>query len=262
MSGLWGLGLAGCVALVGYRLRLLTLGGASSALAVGASVFGIGGWAASAPMLAFFFSGSLLPRLLGRPHKTERRTALQVLANGLAPTLCCWGAWALPEHALACWWGYAAGLATAAADTWATEFGTRFGKGARHILTGSPVPKGESGGVSFVGTLGGGAGALAIALLSAPLMHNRAAAILTVAALGVAGMLLDSLLGATLQARYACPVCQAIGERRQCCNTRAQPHRGVHWMDNNTVNLLSVCWGALSGIAFYFLEAFLHTNGD
>ncbi|MFN4032686.1 MAG: DUF92 domain-containing protein [Fimbriimonadales bacterium] len=261
MSWLWGVGLAGGVALVGYRWRLLTLGGAWSALGVGASVFGIGGWAASAPMLGFFFSSSLLPRLLGRPHKTERRNALQVLANGLAPTLCCWGAWALPEHAPAFWWGYTAGLATAAADTWATEFGTRFGKGARHILTGRPVPKGESGGVSGVGTLGGGGGALAIALLGAPLIQPSAPAFLLIAALGIAGMLLDSLLGATLQARYACPVCQAISERRICCNTRAQPHRGVYWMDNNAVNMLSLFGGTLGGIAFYCLRVLLQTNG-
>lgn len=252
MSWLWGLVLAGGVAAVAYRLRLLTLSGALSAVFVGVSVFGMGGVLASVPMIAFFFTSSLLPRLLGRPHKTERRTAVQVLANGLAPTLCCWGVWLLPEHAPAFWLGYAASLATAAADTWATEFGMRFGKGARMITTGKPIPKGESGGVSFAGTLGGFGGAVAIALLCAPLL-NGVTAIGVAACVGVLGMLLDSLLGATVQARFQCPVCQSIGEKRTCCDTLTLPHRGVSWMDNNAVNFFSTISSAFLGIGAFFL---------
>ncbi|GIV09555.1 MAG: hypothetical protein KatS3mg019_1646 [Fimbriimonadales bacterium] len=252
MSWLWGVGLAGCVAAVAYRMRLLTLGGALSATLVGASVFGVGGVVASAPMIAFFFSSSLLPRLLGRPHKTERRIALQVLANGLAPALCCWGVWLSASHASPFWLGYAASLAVAAADTWATEFGVRFGKDARLITTGKPVPKGESGGVSLAGTLGGCGGAMAIALLGAPLLSG-AGAIAVAVGVGVWGMLLDSWLGATLQARYRCPLCQAIGEQRRCCNAPAIPQRGVAWMDNNAVNLISTLAGAILGIGAAWL---------
>ncbi len=252
MSWLWGLGLAGSVAAVAYRLRLLTLSGALSALIVGASVFGIGGVIASVPMIAFFFSSSLLPRLLGRPHKTEQRTAVQVLANGLAPTLCCWGVWLVPEHAPAFWLGYAASLATAAADTWATEFGIQFGKGARLITTGKPIPKGESGGVSLAGTLGGVGSAVVIALLCAPLLSD-ATAIGVAASAGVLGMLLDSILGATVQARFRCPICQTIGEKRVCCDAPTSPHRGIRWLDNNAVNFFSTLGSGIGGVGIFFL---------
>ncbi len=198
MNWLVGLCLAGLIAGVAYRLRLLTVGGAWAAVGVGASVFGAGGLWASAPMVGFFFSSSLLPRLLGRPHKTERRTAAQVLANGLAPALCGWCATLTPAYAEAFWLGYITALATATADTWATEFGVRFGSPVWLLTTGRRIAAGESGGVSWQGTLGGVAGACAIACLGAPLV--REGQLLALAAgLGVAGMVLDSLLGATLQ---------------------------------------------------------------
>lgn len=238
MSWLVGLGLAGLIALVAWRMRLLTTGGALTATLVGASVFGVGGVGASLPMLAFFLSGSLLPRAFGRPHKTEQRTAFQVLANGLAPTLCCWGVALDPERETAFWLGYAASLATATADTWATEFGVRFSDTAWRVTTGRRAPAGESGAISLPGTSGGMLGALIIAALCTPIT-GYGVQTLTITGLGVWGMLLDSLLGATLQARFRCGACSAIGEKRICCSAPAQFQRGVRWIDNNMVNLLS-----------------------
>lgn len=247
VNWLIGLCLAGLIAGVAYRLRLLTIGGAWAAVGVGASVFGAGGLWASAPMVGFFFSSSLLPRLLGRPHKTERRTAAQVLANGLAPALCGWGATLTPAYADAFWLGFMAALATATADTWATEFGVRFGNPVWLLTTGRRVPAGESGGVSWQGTLGGVAGACAIACLGAPLL--REGQLLALAAgLGVAGMALDSLLGATLQARYWCAQCHALTEQARCCNAPTQHLRGVRGLDNNAVNGVSTALAAAAGV--------------
>ncbi len=238
MSWLLGLGLAGLIALVAWRTRLLTAGGALTATLVGASVFGVGGVGASIPLLAFFLSGSLLPRALGRPHKTEQRTAVQVLANGLAPMLCCWGVALYPEQESVFWLGYAASLATAAADTWATEFGVRFSDTAWMVTTGRRAPAGESGAISTQGTLGGMMGALIIAALCTPLTGYGVQTWM-ITGLGVWGMLLDSLLGATLQARFHCAACGATGEKRVCCGAPAQLTRGVSWINNSTVNLIS-----------------------
>lgn len=248
MNGLIGLCLAGLIAWLAYRWRMLTLGGAWAAVGVGASVFGAGGVWGSLPLIGFFFSSSLLPRLLGRPYKSERRTATQVLANGLAPALCAWGATLLPAHAGAFWLGYTAAIATATADTWATEFGTRFGNPVWHLATGQRIPPGESGGVSGQGTLGGIAGACLIAFIGAPLLREGHLLALS-AGLGVAGMALDSLLGATLQARYRCARCNAITEQLTCCGAPAQHLRGVRGLDNNAVNALSTLLAALAGVS-------------
>ena len=253
MNWLVGLCLAGLIAGVAYRLRLLTVGGAWAAVGVGASVFGAGGLWASAPMVGFFFSSSLLPRLLGRPHKTERRTAAQVLANGLAPALCGWCATLTPVYAEAFWLGYITALATATADTWATEFGVRFGSPVWLLTTGRRVSAGESGGVSWQGTLGGVAGACLITGVGAPLMGEGQLLALA-AGLGVAGMALDSLLGATLQARYWCAQCHALTEQARCCNTPTQHLRGVRGLDNNAVNGVSTMLAAAAGVVAWLLR--------
>jgi len=246
MSWLMGAGLAGMIALGAHRARLLTPSGALTAALIGTIVFGVGGVWASIPMVAFFLSGSLLPRVFGRPHKTERRTAFQVLANGLAPALCCVGVLLYPERSEAFWQGYAVSLATANADTWATEFGVRFSTTARLITTGKRVRSGESGAVSAIGTLGGSLGALSAAALCIPLIGNGAA-FWGAFGMGIGGMVLDSLLGATLQARFHCHTCGAILEKRRCCYAPTQPVRGIPWIDNNAVNLLSTL--AATGVA-------------
>ena len=247
MNWLIGFCIAGLIALLACRLRLLTAGGASAAVVVGTSVFGAGGVWSSLPMVGFFFTSSLLPRVLGRPHATEQRTAAQVLANGLAPTLCCWGAALLPAYAEAFWLGYLASVATATADTWATEFGVRFGNPVWHITTRRRIPAGESGGVSWQGTLAGAAGASLIALSGQPLMQ-AGEPIAHAAALGCMGMFLDSLLGATLQARYRCALCATLTERTVCCGAPTQRISGLRGIDNNAVNALSTLATAAIGI--------------
>lgn len=178
---------------------------------------GLGGVA----LLALLFvSGSLLTEwnLREGPERPLRplRNARQVFANG---------GWAAVGAALVRWepdvgWAVLLGsLATAQADTWATEFGARSTRPPVLITTGRPVPAGTSGGVTFLGTGAGILGAMVLAglgaLVGAPLWI---AATATVA--GIAGMLVDSLLGATLEAGS--------------------------WLDNDGVNLAATSFGAVA----------------
>ena len=93
-----------------------------------------------------------------------------------------------------------AALAEAATDTVASEIGQYHGTDARMITTGEHVPAGTDGGITISGTVAGLAAGLVIAtvatvggMLFPPLWIPVAA--------GFAGMLIDSLLGATLQRR-------------------------------------------------------------
>jgi uncharacterized protein (TIGR00297 family) len=181
-------------------VKWLTLGGAGAALAVGAAtVWGLG-WRGLVLVLAFFVSGSLLTKGGGQ------RNARQVLANGgVAAVAALFGAWPTAAGA----------LAAAAADTWATEIGAFSPTPPRLITSGAPVTHGTDGGITPLGTAGGVLGAVLIGGLAA-LLEPRAALkdSLTVvgtglahagwtgavvAGAGVLGMLVDSLLGATLQ---------------------------------------------------------------
>ena len=151
-------------------------------------------------MLAFFVSSSLVSNKTTRNHR-------QVLANG--------GVAALAALA-GSWIAFAGALAAATADTWASEIGRHSRTPPRLITNGTPVPTGTDGGMTLLGTAAGIAGAGLIAALSYVLGQRDAPAI---AVAGVVGMLVDSMLGATVQGK-------------------------VRWMDNDAVNLAATLTGA------------------
>ncbi|MGH7736771.1 MAG: DUF92 domain-containing protein [Candidatus Tyrphobacter sp.] len=237
------------IASIAYALRALTPSGALVAFVVGCIVFGIGGWPAAAVLLGFFVTSSLLSRVgLRRKRalvdwgKQGARNAAQVIANGSVAALCMLFSPFTPAPLRL---GFAAALAAATADTWSTEIGTLAGR-ARSILTFRPVSGGSSGGVSFPGTLAQIAGALAIGAIA------RAAGIAPfwpVAIGGVAGSLLDSILGASLQALRWCSRCARPCETNpHVCGTPTTMFRGLAWVGNDAVNVLATLCGAAVGI--------------
>lgn len=190
-------------------MRWLTRRGAAAALAVGVATTWGFGWRGLLLLLAFFVSSSLL-------SKAKTRNERQVLANGgVAALAALAGSWA----------AFAGALAAATADTWATEIGRYSRKPPRLITTGKPVAAGTDGGMTLVGTVGGIAGAAFMAAL-AFLFEPRVAVAVAVA--GVFGMLLDSLLGATVQG-------------------------AVRWSDNDAVNLAATLAGAVVAVGAWQL---------
>src|SRR5574341_1853160 len=122
------------------------------------------------------------------------RTAGQVLANGIVAAAC-----AVAHSGRAAVWivaGFAGAVAAATADTWATEIGLLSRTPPRLITTGRVCEPGQSGGITSLGTRGGIAGAGVIALLGNVLLGTS---FLGVMIAGIAAMLVDSLLGATLE---------------------------------------------------------------
>src|SRR5690606_4086090 len=109
------------------------------------------------------------------------------------------------------YWGFVGAFAAAAADTWGTEVGTYFGRPTRSVLTGRRVPPGTSGGVSLPGTAAALLGAAAVFASALPFavpflgsLRPATAAALVIGG-GFGAALLDSVLGATVQARYRSP---------------------------------------------------------
>ncbi|MGA8532529.1 MAG: DUF92 domain-containing protein, partial [Candidatus Tumulicola sp.] len=105
-NAILGAALAAAVALVAYRVRALSAGGAWAAFAVGALVFGTSGWRGALVLFAFFIPSTLLSRF-GRSHKAAfegkqgPRDAWQVLANGGIAAICALLALRLPPFAAA-----------------------------------------------------------------------------------------------------------------------------------------------------------------
>lgn len=244
---------AGLVALVAYRAGALSRSGARAALLVGSAVFGAGGWPWAVLLLAFFLSSSALSRAFAARKvglnekfaKGSRRDAGQVLANGGLPALLALVHWIAPGWN-GVWAACAGALAAVNADTWATELGVLSSTPPRSLRSGRVVERGESGGVTWAGILASLAGGLLIALPAAWFAHQPGLLPRVVLA-GLGGSLFDSLLGATVQAQYHCPVCGRRTEHhpRHSCGSPTTWLRGWPWLNNDLVNLLSALVGAL-----------------
>jgi uncharacterized protein (TIGR00297 family) len=249
------------IALAAYQLHSLTPDGVVATTLVGGTIVGTGGWWLGVVLIAFFVTSSALSH--GGPagdheqRRGKRRDAVQVLANGGVPVLFSMVS-ALANDPRPWILAAVAAIAGAAADTWATETGRR-GKGSPRLITNwRSVPKGTSGAISLHGTVGSALGSAVIAVVAAigfaagwlDVGPGSLIAAAIVTGCGLAGSLADSLLGATVQARYWCPTCATTTEQIvHRCGTRTQFHGGIRWLDNDVVNAASIAAAGLLALA-------------
>ncbi len=244
MSVWWGAVVAALLAAAARHLRWLTSSGAVAAAALGTAVLSTADLAGAAPLGIFFLTGSLLTRW-NRARQPEARSAgrsaSQVVANGWTALL---GAALVPTAPVAGWTVLLGGLATAQADTWATEIGARARRHPVLITSRTRVSVGTSGGITTLGTVGGMAGAASMAATGWALGVPAVTPIAVFVA-GTVGMLCDSVLGATVQERYHCDACDTFSETpRHGCGTPARRERGHAWIGNDAVNALATGCGA------------------
>jgi uncharacterized protein (TIGR00297 family) len=262
----WALGFNIAMALAAYLRRSVTPTGAVAGAGVGFAIYASGGLFLWSILMAFFFSSTILGRITTRrkenaapiQEKGNRRDAVQVLANGgaAAAMAVLHAVTGLPVFLL----GYAILIAAATADTWASEIGVHSRRDPVSILTFKPLPRGTSGGVSALGFGASGAGALFIALLFAlGYWFNEGwngtesiSMIVAITGGGILGSIVDSVLGAAVQAQYWDALRQAVTEKRR--DARGAANRlikGFHGISNDTVNAAS---GLLAtGVLFLFV---------
>lgn len=247
MGALQAVLVAAGVSSLAWRAGALRRSGAAAAAVVGTLTLVGGGWLAGAVLMSFFLPSSAISRLWPgaadqSDPKGDRRDGWQVLANGGIPAIIL--AFGLPFSSLA----FAAGLAAAAADTWATAVGAHSRRPPRHILTGQVVPRGTSGGVSLLGTAGAALGAALVAAAARPMIGGRGAVLAF--GIGMGGMLLDSALGGSVQGRFHCDRCDRPSERVvHRCGDRTRFLGGWRWMTNDGVNALATLAATLAGWA-------------
>jgi uncharacterized protein (TIGR00297 family) len=136
---------------------------------------------------------------LGLAEHREGRNAWQVLANLAVAAL---GSVVFSATGNRVWLiAVLAALAEAATDTVASEIGQYRGSDARLITTWERVPPGTDGGITIPGSIAGLAAGLVIAAVATVGGMLPPAQLWIPVAAGFAGMLIDSILGATLQRR-------------------------------------------------------------
>jgi uncharacterized protein (TIGR00297 family) len=248
------------IAVAAHRSGALSTSGAIAAVIVG-TICSAAGVAWAVMVIAFFVSSTALGKIRADLRqrrigaivaKGGRRDAVQVLANG---GLFAAAALGHLMHPSITWLALGGGaLASAAADTWATEVGSLTAHQPRHILRWYPVPPGTSGGVTAAGTTASVVGSGFIGAIAALAGWPWQAIFATVVG-GIVGALADSILGAAVQVRRWCDRCDSATEQSvHVCGTGTRISGGVAWIDNDSVNLISV---ALGGVAALILLAAL-----
>jgi len=173
----------------GAACFLLFAGVGPSAFAVLATLFLLT-WIAT----RFGYRGK---QALGVAERGDGRNAWQVLANLAVASL---GSVAFGMTANRAWLvATVAALAEAATDTVASEIGQTRGQTAVLITTWKPVAAGTDGGITVAGTIAGIVAGVVVATVAAWVGMIPHAQLWIPAAAGFVGMLLDSVLGATVQ---------------------------------------------------------------
>ena len=259
-----GLLFSSCIGLVAYRRKSLDKSGVLGAIVCGTSIVGMGGWSWGLSLVYFFVSSSLLSSFRSREKavvatdkfsKGSRRDLLQVAANGGLATFfaLCYGFSRSPGMRRLAQSGFIGALATATADTWATELGTLSKTPPRLITNGKSIAPGTSGGITPLGMTASALGACSLGYffwLVNGLCKSRSIAPFLAFISGIAGSCFDSFLGATSQAMYFCPTCKTETEQHiHHCGTRTEFLRGIPWINNDVVNFIATTSGSAVAIA-------------
>lgn len=163
------LALSVIAAYVAFLFSWISLDATKAVIILGTMVLGFGGWSLAASVIFFFGFSSLLTRLneYEQPHfenkpDRKRRDGYQVWANGFWVGIFCivWFTLGSVSALVAAF----AAVATATADTWATEIGTLKPGKTWNITTLKRVSPGVDGGISIKGTFAALAGSMIIAL--------------------------------------------------------------------------------------------------
>lgn len=255
---LLGLLLSSSIALAAFWKKSLSRSGAFAAAALGTLVFTFGTHLLWSVMIAFFIAASLVTRPTKKAEKRGRRW-IQVVANGGIALLCALLYWLFNRE-----FYLIAGLVSivgSASDTFGSEIGTQL-KGKTYSITdGKIVPPGLSGGVSLEGTIASALGSLALAIFAVlyrvVLTPSGLTAffmswwqdVLLIAGMGFLTSILDSYLGALIQAKYLDEKTQKIVEEKEDKKTKL--YSGFSFVNNDAVNLISNA--LIAAITIFFL---------
>lgn len=186
------------------------------------------------------------------PALTEPRDKNQVLANGIIAGILAFIHFVFPSPSI--YYAYLACLATVNADTWGTEIGILSKSQPISLRSLKKVSPGSSGGISFLGTLSSLFGAFLLVLTGflpgiSP-FPLKTEILLIIGIAGFSGSLIDSVLGAFLQAQYQCLICNKMTERKTHCNFDTKQVSGISWLNNDWVNFLSLISGVILFLVF------------
>jgi uncharacterized protein (TIGR00297 family) len=194
------------LAVIGYLAHSVDLSGMIGGWILGAILIVCGWPSLYLVLLAFFVLGTASTKLGYRrkaslglaQEKGGRRGFGHAFANVGVATICAAAMASRGGVTAMLWWAAVASLATAAADTVASEVGQLIGRRTFLPTTFRPVPRGTEGAISVEGTVAGLIAAAAVAAVGAaasPLPGMNAAVVAFVTLCAFAGSYVESIAG-------------------------------------------------------------------
>ena len=235
------------VCIGGYKIKSLSVSGTVMAFFVGCCIAIGFKWQGLVILGLFFTSSSLWSKFKKKQkerlgdilEKGEQRDWVQVFANGSIASVASLlfyftndDIWML---------AFCVAIAAANSDTWASEIGVLSKGDPIYLLSLQRIEKGTSGAVSPLGLVASVAGATFIAISSVVLFSiPLVSSMILIISFGFLGSIVDTMLGAILQARYTCCACGIVTEKRHHCEARTKLMKGVEWCSNDVVNGFSI----------------------
>lgn len=234
------------------KKNAITLDALSVALLTGAILYICGGVYIYLALIGFFILASYVSSLdnsykksiiKDKFKKENGRNYIQVLANSL-PALIFSFIFYLTDNHKYLILSFVI-LSAASADTFASEIGFLSKRKVYSILTLKQVPRGLSGGVSFLGILGSILGSFLLSLFS--YFEFGLVGVKFCFIMGFISSIIDSILGLIFQRKYL-RLDGSLSDFKEYEDDK--PIRGFSFVSNNTVNLVSL---TIIGIISYFL---------
>ncbi len=229
--------LATLFGITAFLLNWLTYDGAQSAGIFGTIAYGIGNWPVAIIALFFFVSGSLVSKDVAATENSFavkfRRDGRQVWANGF--WLCLWVLIWFISDIQAFMFAGVASIATATADTWATELGSK-SKNKTYLITDfSKIKAGADGGISLKGSLAALSGSFLIATLLWLSMNQIGILnLIIISSAGFLGCFIDSYLGAKLQGKSISSLFLIKNEKAKLTVS----NNVVNWLSTGSASLI------------------------
>lgn len=195
-------------------------------------------------LLATYLTVWIADKIAPKREHHAPRTVMQIIHNAFAPLVCVAASalsgksWLLVAAAI--------GFAESMCDSVASAIGKRSKSSPVHILSHTSTPSGESGGITLLGSLS--AVVVNIPITALCLLFAKPLALIPVFLLPVGGMFLDSVFGASIQAKFRCPTCEIQTERAYHCGRPTIHATGLPWMSNSRVNFLTNILTTVAGI--------------
>ncbi|AIF69032.1 hypothetical protein PAP_03060 [Palaeococcus pacificus DY20341] len=219
-------------AIMAYKRNALDLKGVLAAFLVGLVTLELGGIIPFLALATFLGIGTLATKYRFKEKAKMKiaegmrgtRSWGNVFGNGLIAALLIVVEYVTKQDIV--WAAAFSSIATANADTLASELGKVFGKNPRLITNlREKVKPGANGGVTLQGELFAFAGSFIIALIALPLFQNKLFALIAITLGGFLGCNADSVIGATIE------------------------NRG--WFNNDLTNFAATAVGALIGALIF-----------